>query len=40
MCNQDLLKASWKGKLNLVNRILVNKNIDINCKEILIQKKS
>ena len=40
MSNKDLLNASEKGDLKSVQRLLTNKNIDINCKNILIQNHS
>ena len=40
MSNQDLLDASKNGDLKSVQRLLTNKNIDINCKDILIQNHS
>ena len=37
---QDLLKASKEGDIISVQKILSKKKIDINCKDILIQKYS
>ena len=34
MSNHDLLTASEKGDLKSVRRLLANKKIDINCKNI------
>lgn len=36
MSNQDLLDASQNGNLKAVKSLLEKKNIDVNCKDILI----
>ena len=38
MSNADLLNASEKGDFKLVQQLLANKSIDINCKDILNKK--
>ena len=40
MSNKEFLKASKKGDLETVRRLLSSKKIDINTKNILIQKYS